>query len=388
MKKNKWLRILNQSLAYVIVAALASGVTMFLNRRERGKLTELQDIIDAQFIDEVPTAEMEDAAAEAMVKALGDRWSYYIPAQEYQEHLDRKHNEYVGIGVTYIREEGGCRVQLVEPEGGAKAAGILPQDLLIAVDGQDISKPEHEKMVRKLVGGKEGTTVNLTLIRDGEEMTLPVERKIIPVQVAKGEMIFDNIGLITIGNFNEKSSEQTIQAVDTLIEQGAESLIFDVRFNGGGYVNEMVKILDHLLPEGDVFRSVDYKGRESVDRSDADCIRMPMAVLMNDHSFSAAELFAAALREYDWATLVGEHTTGKGHFQYTIKLSDGSAVNLSTGRYTTPKGVDLEETKGLEPDITVPLEEEVKAKIYGKILEPEQDPQIQAAAEALNQPQK
>ena len=137
----------------------------------------------------------------------------------------------------------------------------------------------------------------------------------------------------------------------------------------------MVELLDYLLPEGPLFRSVDYKGKESVDESDADCLELPMAVLINGNTYSAAEFFAAALREYDWAITVGEPTCGKGYYQTTIQLGDGSAVQLSTGAYTTPEGVNLTEAGGLKPDVEV--------QPAGVAAAWQEDPQILAAVEAL-----
>ena len=198
-------------------------------------------------------------------------------------------------------------------------------------------------------------------------------------------MLPGNVGLVTIANFNTNCYKETMTAVDQLMEQGAQALIFDVRFNGGGYKRELVKILDDLLPEGPLFRSQYYTGAEEVDQSDKDCIQIPMAVLINDQSISAAEFFAAALWEYDWAIMVGTQTQGKGHYQETYLLSDGSAVGVSTGRYTTPNGVDLEGV-GLTPDVVVEVDDATYAAIYAQTLDPMEDPQILAAIAALQNP--
>ena len=196
-------------------------------------------------------------------------------------------------------------------------------------------------------------------------------------------MLTDKIGLVTIENFDERCAEESIAAIETLLKNGAEKLIFDVRNNPGGYASELVKLLDYLLPEGDLFRTVRYDGKEHVDTSDADCLELPMAVLVNTSSYSAAEFFAAALREYEAATVVGEQTVGKGYFQSTYQLSDGSAVALSIGKYFTPKGVSLAEN-GITPDVVVTVDEETAQGIYYGTLTPEEDPQIQAAIKALN----
>jgi len=188
-------------------------------------------------------------------------------------------------------------------------------------------------------------------------------------------MLTDTVGLVTIANFHDDAGKETIAQIKALTEQGARALIFDVRNNPGGFVNELVELLDYLLPEGDLFRSVSYTGKESVDRSDGDCLELPMAVLINGNTYSAAEFFAAALSEYDWAVTVGEPTTGKGYYQTTIELGDGSAVQLSTGAYTTPKGVNLTEVGGLTPDIPAQPGEVTENAL--------DDPQIQAALQCL-----
>ena len=196
------------------------------------------------------------------------------------------------------------------------------------------------------------------------------------------QLLDDGIGLITIANFDSRCANESIAAIESLRVQGATSLIFDVRNNPGGYAHEMVELLDYLLPEGDLFRTVDYKGSESVDRSDASFLDMPMVVLCNEDSYSAAEFFAAAIQEYEAGTVIGMPTCGKGYFQYTYRLSDGSAVGLSVGKYFTPSGKSLADV-GIQPDITVEVDDDTYAKIYYGQLDPMEDPQILAAIDVL-----
>ena len=195
-------------------------------------------------------------------------------------------------------------------------------------------------------------------------------------------MLPGNVGLVTIANFDSRCASESIAAIESLLEQGATSLIFDVRYNPGGYAHELVQLLDYLLPEGDLFIAEDYLGNRSVDGSDASCLEIPMVVMVNGDSFSAAEFFAAALRDYEWATVVGEQTVGKGYFQQSFELSDGSAVNLSVGKYFTPGGISLAGI-GVTPDVEVTVDEETWIDIYYGYLEPEEDPQIQAALDLL-----
>ena len=373
-------------ISYILVAALASAATLFLVPQEAeapSKLEQLESLIQDRFIEEVDTTAMEDAAAHAMIASLGDRWSYYIPASEYATYLEEMKNAYVGIGITIQqREDGsGLEIMIVNESGPSEEAGLQVGDLIVAVNGNSV-KGIAASEARNFVRGEENTQVDITVLRNGEELTLPVTRRQIQVPVAEGIMLENGIGLVTIENFDARCAQETIAAIETLLEQGAEKLIFDVRNNPGGYADELVKVLDYLLPEGELFRTVNYAGRENVDRSDARCLEIPMAVLVNGDSYSAAEFFAAALSEYDAAVVVGTQTSGKGHYQNTFELRDGSAVGLSVGKYYTPKGICLEEV-GITPDVVVPVDDATYAAIYYDSLNPEEDPQIQAAVEAL-----
>ena len=396
-KGNIW-KFIGTVASYLLVAVLASVLTLFIGQNRpvvhlpgmqqteasASKLTELEGLIDQYFIGDSDQTLMYDGAAEGMIAALADRWSYYISAADYTAHQEQMQNAYVGIGITITEEEQGLKVLQVEPGSGAQAAGILPGDYVVAVEDQRV-REIGMSAATQLVRGEEDTQVSVTILRDGAEQTLAVTRQLIQVEVAKGQMLENSIGLITINNFDARCAEETIKAVEGLMDQGAKALIFDVRFNPGGYKDELVQVLDYLLPEGALFRSESYTGAESVDESDPLHIKLPMAVLVNGSSYSAAEFFAAALREYDWGIVVGQPTVGKGYFQNTFRLSDGSAVNLSIGKYYTPKGVSLAEEGGLVPDITVEVDEDTLAKIYSDLLTPEEDPQIQAAVKALTE---
>lgn len=379
--KDKLLRFLS----YVVVAMLATAITLQMTvKTGTGKLDRLENLIQERYIGEADGEAMEDAAAAAMVKATGDRWSYYIPASQYEAHKEQSENAYVGIGITIQQAEDGSGflIVMVNQDGPAQEAGIQVNDLLIAIEDQDVREMTADQ-VRELIRGEAGTKVSLTVMRQGEHQTLAVERRRIESAVATGQMLADGIGLVKISNFDERCASESIAAIQKLQQDGAKKIIFDVRNNPGGYAEELVKLLDYLLPEGDLFRSVSYDGTEKVDTSDADCLDMPMAVLINGSSYSAAEFFAAALQEYQAATIVGEPTVGKGVYQTTISLGDGSAVALSTGKYFTPKGNSLTDV-GVIPDVRVDVDEETTEKIYYGTLGYADDLQIQAAIQVLN----
>ena len=365
----------------------SSALTLHLVTRGRtavqNKTAEVDAYLDTFFIDDYEEDALADAAASAMVEATGDRWSYYLSAAEKSTYDEQMQNAYVGIGVTISTQEdaGGLRIEAVTAGGPAAEAGLLPGDIITAVGGEDALTLGMTE-VRTRVRGEEGTFVTLTIARDGTEFDVSVERRSIQTVVAEGRMLDDSIGYVKINNFDTRCYDETAAAIDDLLAQGARALIFDVRNNGGGYKDELCKVLDKLLPEGDLFRSRDYKGREQVDTSDAACIELPMAVLVNEDSYSAAEFFAAALQEYEWATVVGTKTCGKGNFQSAFTLSDGSMLNLSIGKYFTPNGRSLTDI-GVTPDVTVELSDADAALLrYGR-LSAENDAQLQAAIAAI-----
>ena len=323
--------------SYLLVAVLSTVATLAMVDASFGlgptKLEQLAWIIDECFVEEADMTAAEDAAADAMVNSLGDRWSYYIPASEYEAYREQMENAYVGVGITIraTAEGDGYDILEVMKGGPAEEAGLLARDVLVAVEDQRVADLDVDQ-VRDLVKGKKGTFVSLTVRREDQEMTFSVERRQVKTPVAEYEMLDGNIGLVTIANFDSRCAEETIAAMEALLEQGAEKLIFDVRGNPGGYASELVKVLDYLLPEGELFRAVSYDGEESIDYSDEEYLDIPMAVIVDARSYSASEFFAAALQEYDAAVVVGEQTVGKGYFQYTYLFNDGSAMGLSVGK--------------------------------------------------------
>ena len=385
-EKFDWKKFLLTTLSYVAVAVAASAVTLTLWGQGSSKLSEVEQMVDRYFIGDADLEAARDAAANAFIEALGDRWSYYVPADEYKAYAESKENVYVGIGVTIAEREDktGFDIREVVFGGSAQEQGVQPGDILIAVEGQSVANMTNAEVKQK-IQGQEGTDVIVSVLRDGKQLDFTLRRKKIEVEVAKGQMLPGNIGLVRINNFNTGCADETIAAVKQLQQAGAVALIFDVRNNPGGYVNEMVKVLDYLLPEDLVlFREENYRGKTNARYSDATCVELPIAVVVNARSYSAAEFFPAALSEHNWATVVGEKTVGKGYYQNTLHLSDGSALNLSTGKYFTPKGNNLSEMGGLTPDVPIAVtDEKMDALIYAQLLPVEEDIQIQAAVATL-----
>lgn len=383
-------------LAMVLTGASFIGAVLFLNQRYgrllagddasvvQSKTAEVQTLIAQYYIDEYDEAALAEGAASGMGQTL-DEWSYYLAADEVQAYTENMSNAYVGIGITISVDEeaGGMRVQSVSAGGPAEEAGIRVDDILLEVEGQQTLTLGMDG-TRELVRGQEGTEVALTLSREGEVYSVRVERRSIATEVTTGELLQEGIGYLKITNFNEHCAQETVAEIERLQAEGAQALLFDVRFNPGGYADELVELLDYLLPEGEVFRTVDYAGHEEVDRSDANCLELPMAVLVNEESYSAAEFFAAALQDYDWAEIVGSQTYGKGKYQVAFSLSDGSMLNLSIGKYYTPNGKNLSGV-GVTPDVTVELDDTQYMQLYYGTLEQEDDPQLQAAIGVLRE---
>ena len=385
----KWQKIVLLALAFAVAILGSSIVTIQLTQREQtpveAKTAEIGAYLDRFFIDDYDEDALADAAASAMVAATGDRWSYYLTAEEKSSYDEQMQNAYVGIGVTITAQEelGGMRIEAVTAGGPAEEAGILVGDIITEVEGEKTLELGMAG-TRAKVRGEEGTSVTLTVLRGEARFPVTVERRSIQTPVAMYEMLDGQIGYIRIANFDSRCAEETNAAMDELIAQGAKALIFDVRYNGGGYKDELVKVLDKILPEGILFQSEDYKGTKQTDRSDESSIELPMAVLVNQDSYSAAEFFAAAIQEYDWGTIVGTKTVGKGNFQTAFTLSDGSMLNLSIGKYYTPQGRSLTDT-GVTPDIELALSDENEAKLsYGR-LEKADDAQLQAAIREISQ---
>lgn len=373
-------------LSYLTTAMLACALTLyFCSGKVSGvsKLDQVEYLIESRFIGEADLKKAEDAAAAAMINSLGDRWSYYLSAEDYADRKEQVDNAYVGIGVTITADESGEGYLIVgvQPGGSAYEVGLLPGDVIVSAQGQS-AKGMTVSDLRSLIRGPEGTTVPLEVLRDGETLSFQIERRQILTPVVSSQMLEGNIGLIAIHNFDSRCAQESIAAIEQLRQQGAAALIFDVRNNPGGYATELVELLDYLLPEGELFRTVDYSGKEQVDYSDAACLDIPFAVVCDQNSYSAAEFFPAAIQEYGAGTVVGMPTCGKGYFQYTYELSDGSGVGLSVGKYFTPNGKSLIDV-GIQPDVLVEVDEETQMAIYYGTLEPQDDPQIMAAVEIL-----
>lgn len=354
------------ALVVIWLAILAGG---FNNLIQTVKFAQILSIVDRVYIGEADTEEISELAFDSMIAGLEDRWSYFMTAEEYKQHQQVQSNQYSGIGVTLQKEEKAWMIIEIAADSPAEKAGMMINTYLMEVNGIDVTQKETGEISAMIRENPDDIRI-VTEDGEGSRQSYTLTIEVIYKNPVSYEMLEHEIGYIRLENFDETCAEQGIAAVDALIEQGAKGLIFDVRSNGGGFVTEMCGLLDRLLPEGEIFVFVDHEGNETITTSDETCVELPMAVLVNENSYSAAEFFAAALREYEAATVVGMPTTGKNRSQSNWILLDGSAVHISTKRYLTPNRVDLTQQGGLTPDIQVE---------YG-----ENDPQLAAAMELFH----
>ena len=361
-----------------------------LPRHDRGdytaedKLAEAADIIRENYIGEYEESELTDRAIDAMVASLNDRWSYYMTAEEVAAYEMSSRNSYGGIGiVVQDSEDNVARVLKVYEHSPAGEAGVFPGSLFLAVDGQDVSGMDKDSvvdLVRSAIA--RGQVVLRFLCPDGAEREYSLTPGDVYTEPVRFQALPSGLGYVRLENFEGRSAESAIAAVESLRARQVPGIIFDVRENPGGQLSELLKLLDYILPEGKLFISRNIDGSEDIDYSQPSCVELPMVVLINEDSYSAAEFFAAALREYDWAELVGAQTSGKGYAQITVPMTDGSAIHISHIAYFTPKGVCLAGV-GLTPDLSVELGEEERTLLYYDMLPLEEDPQLAAAEQLL-----
>ena len=358
--------LLHLLLAVVLTLGVTVGGSLLALRLTVGEgalsLLEGLMLVNTRFVGEYEPVEAVDAALEGMVKGLGDRWSYYLNAEAYEAQNLRRKNQYVGIGVTvsYEREEGLLILE-VTPGSPAEEAGLLPGEVITQAEGVSLAG-EGRYQGSEYIRGEAGTAVLEVLGTGGATRTVEVRREAVATDPVSYEMLEDSVGYVKLANFYENSAQRLKEAVEDLQAQGARALVFDMRNNGGGYLTQLTEMLDFLLPEGPIFISRSRSGREEVIQSDAACVDLPMAVLVNEDTYSAAEFFAAQLQEDGAAVIVGVPTSGKGYSQQTFPLPHGGALNISTAAYFTGDGTSLIGT-GLRLDAQVEQTEEGDAQL-------------------------
>lgn len=317
---------------------------------EAMRYIEIKDIVEDNFIDHVDRKTMGNAAAAAMISGLGDQWSKFMSEGEYRTYNLYSTNDYADIGMTLMRDEktGGYQVMSLDPESPAVKNGLQVGAVITAVDGEKLSYYSADE-VRTLIRSKMDGKFVLE-ISDGA-YSVEVDCTGMVRTSVKSRMEKTGAGYVQIKDFEAGSGKAAVTAVEDLLGQGATALVIDLRGNPGGLTEELAVFLDYLLPKGRLFSEIDKQGNEIVTDSDGMCIQLPMVVLINGDTYKEAEVCAAVLKEYQWATLLGESTTGNTRTQETIELHDGSAIRLSTKSYLTPNGNDICLQGGVVPEV-------------------------------------
>lgn len=347
------------------------------------KINELTAYTKLYYYDDIENEKLQDGLYTGLIDGLGDKYSVYYNAEDYQVLQISTTGQYYGIGAGLSQDKDTMVVTVNKVYEGtpSESAGLLKDDVIVSVDGTEAASMELSELV-KLIRGEKGTTVHLEIYRPSteENLSFDVERQDITLPSVSHKMFEDGIGYVHIDSFETETAAQFEEAVKDLENQGMKALIIDVRYNPGGMVTAVVQILDDILPEGTVVYTEDKNGNRQDYTSSGDTyLDYPLAVLINGESASASEILAGAVKDYQYGTLIGTTTFGKGIVQTIFPLEDGDAVKLTTAKYFTPNGNYIHGV-GIGPDIELEYEYLDKdATSYDEAY----DNQIQKAIEVL-----
>lgn len=377
--------------AFVLLAVIYFGgqflaqmnIALPFGMSNTAKIRQIEEMLDTYYVEDYDKELAEELMYTGLVAGVGDPYTYYLSADSLAEQVEKNSGHFVGIGVEiYAGDDGYIVVSSVTPGGPAEAAGILAEDKITEVDGESITGKTAAD-VSALVKGEEGTDVTLTIFREstGEVLEKTVTRQDIQVQTVSWRMMDDNIGYISITNFRENTHNQFKEALDTLEAEGMEKLVLDLRNNTGGLVKSAHEIGEELLPEGIMVYTMDKEGNREDTLCDDVYNDVPMVVLVNGNSASAAEILAGAIKDTGRGELIGTTTFGKGLVQRLFTLPDGSGLNVTIQKYYTPNGTSIHGV-GITPDYEVELPEEYAQQTN---IPAEADTQLQKAVEVLSE---
>ena len=360
------------------IAVQSSGADSAVNRESVNKLSVLEQYLDHYYYksSEITREDKETGIYKGLFESLGDVYSCYYTPEEYKSLAEQTQGVYYGIGayVSQDVETGICAISGVIRNSPAEAAGLMEGDLIYKVDGEDMSGLELDEVVSH-IRGDEGSEVTLTLVRDGEEIEVVLTRGKVDTPTVESEMRDDGIGYLQITEFDDVTVGQFAENFEQLKKQGMKGLIIDLRGNPGGSVTSVCAVAEHLLPEGLIFYMEDKDGNRTEYTCEGADFDLPLVVLVNEYSASAAEILSGAIKDSGIGKLVGKKTFGKGIVQDVIPLQDGSAIKLTIANYYTRGGNDIH-LKGIEPDV----EAELDADAY---LEDKTDTQLDKAVEMI-----
>ena len=356
------------------------ATSKIFTQEQMERLEYAASLIDKNYLYEYDTDAMIDGAISGMVKGLGNKFTYYQTEEEYQESLQSGKSDYVGIGVhlTYDEETDVIRVLGTMPDSPAEKAGIKGGDLIFQVDDLIITADTYYDGVNN-IRGEEGTDVKIRVKRGDEILEFTITRQKIQENNVTSEII-DGFGYIRIFAFDNDIYKQFRTAYDEIANQGISGLVIDLRNNPGGYVDDTLKILDMFVGQEDVLRLVDKNGKEKVfSTTDAENINIPLAVIVNQNSASASEIFASIVMDLNRGEVFGTQTYGKGVVQYVLRIKDHGSIDCVAAQYFTPSGVVIQDN-GITPTHVVEVDEEYKNNTF---IPRDKDAQLQGALEYI-----
>ena len=346
-------------------------LSLFLKRNNKldykkieEKTSVLQNIIDRYFLFDEDMTKVEDGIYAGMMNGLGDPYTVYYTKEEYKALNEDTEGKYSGIGAVVSQNPNTKIITIVKifDNSPANDAGRQVGDIIYKIDGEEVAGTDMDILVKTKIRGEEGTSFKMTVLRgdDRKEVELDLIRRSIEVETVAGKMLDNNIGYIAVSQFDAVTSEQFKSNIESLQSQGMTKLIVDLRGNPGGLLDQVVDMLDYILPDGLVLYTEDKYGKREEYYSDGSHeLKIPMVVLVNENSASASEVFTATFRDFEWGTVVGKTTFGKGIVQNVLPLGDGTAVKITTQHYYPPSGYDLHKV-GIKPDLEVDLNEGAK----------------------------
>lgn len=362
------------------------GKLLALNTKETGnienELEKYKTIIDKYYLGEVDEEKLKEGAIKGYIEGLDDPYTEYISKEEMEEYMQDTLGNYVGIGIYMVKDQKTNKVKVLAPikNSPAEKAGILPGDIILNVDGTEYSADEMSQMANN-IKGQEGTEVTLQIYREEKTLEFKIKRENIKINPVEGKVLESNIGYIAFSSFDETTAEDFKAKYEELSKQNIKSLIIDLRNNGGGLVDQALKIADYVAEKGDVLLyEVDKNEKEEVKKSEEDpIIKMPIVIITNENTASASEILAGALKDLGKAKIVGTKTYGKGVIQQILSLKDGSGIKITTEEYQTPNHNKIHKI-GIEPDETIELPDDVKSVLN---IPEEKDTQLKKAIEIL-----
>ncbi len=357
-----------------------SSASSLLDRESIEKLDSLYSLIDNTYLEDVDKEELQEGMYKGVLQSLGDPYSVYYDKEEFAQMMEDSSGTFEGIGAYLSQDPDTMEVTVVEPikDSPAEAAGMLADDVIVEVDGEDVTGQDINLIVSKLRGPK-GTSVNVGVRRkDADDIVrFDITRDEIESKTVDHEMFDNGIGYIDISEFADNTADQFNEAYDDLEKQGMKALIIDLRSNGGGYVDISVEIADRLVKDGVIVSVKDKHGLSYSyeDAGDDKYLKVPCVLLVDGNTASASEILTGALKDYGLATVMGTQTFGKGITQIITPLDDGSGVKITNSKYYTPNGENIHEV-GIEPDVVVEWD-------YDKYKDEGIDNQLEAAKEYL-----